>query len=167
MSRMLNAINAATKAVRDQIKAALDASSNVRIRSGNFNGTSQTIYTDEFVSFQWDATNRQMQYVIPATAPSLGSWVWHDSGVLLIQGAASTVTAQADDTSNLTGTFYFTNNGTLNTAFNMAGFGAKAFYHLVKETRIANWPSYNLEVLNGNSGNVSWLLRITNGDQLA
>lgn len=141
---------------------------NTKLIGGSINANiSQTIYSDAFISFVWDATNKQLTYVIPATTP-LGTWFWHDASILFLRGSSTQQPLRsADDISSATGTFYFTTSGILNNSFDMNNYGATQFLSVKREQHVANFPGYSIELDLGDIGNLNWVIKISNANQVA
>ncbi|BBI90642.1 hypothetical protein HYO65_gp250 [Tenacibaculum phage PTm1] len=126
--------------------------------SGVFNSSvSQTLYTDinRNLTISWDSVNFQPTYTV-------NGWGWIDGAIIKVDGNSSTIRINADDKSSVDGTFYFTNNGALNTAFNMENYGSYTFCTLVKESYDPNYPAVMIHMNLGNTGTCAYIINIIN-----
>lgn len=113
----------------------------------------QTLYTDTNIEFLWDAANFQVQFK-PLTYVS--NYV--DASILFVPGNANnTVKDQSGDigfTNN--STYYFSDDGLIDTGFNMGNYGARQFLSVCPESFISSSsPCYRLDLMGGNTSNMN------------
>ena len=113
----------------------------------------QTLYTDTNMEFLWDATNLQVQFK-PLTYVS--NYV--DACILFVPGNANnTVKDNSGDVGFVNGSvYYFSDDGLIDTGFNMSQYGARQFLAVCPEGAITSEsPCYRLDLVGGNSSNMN------------
>ena len=119
-------------------------------KSIRFSATvSQTLYTDDNMEFLWDATNLQVQFK-PLTY--LSNYV--DACILFVPGNANnTVKDQSGDILFANNsTYYFSDDGLIDTSFNMTSYGARAFMSVCPEASVSSvGPCYRLDLMGGST----------------
>jgi hypothetical protein len=113
----------------------------------------QTLYTDTNMEFLWDAINLQVQFK-PLTYVS----TYVDACNLFVPGSANnTVKDTSGDILFVNNSvYYFSNNGTVNTNFNMSSYGARQFLAVCPEVAITSEsPCYRLDLMCGNTNTMN------------
>lgn len=116
--------------------------------SVRFNGTvAQTLYSDSSMEFIWDASNYQLKFK-PKTYT--GSFV--DATILLVPGNANN--AAKDNSGDIqfynNTQYYFSDDGSIDTTFNMTNYGARAWLAVGPESNLFD-PVYRLDLVCGNN----------------
>ena len=123
----------------------------VETRKASYAGqrfSTATIYTDDYMTFQWDGTNSQLKF-----SPQSATDAWWDAGLRISKmGGQNTSLNSFDDILTYPGTYYyFTQNGTLDTQYNFGGYGNFGEYFIMTESGSINLPSYRIKVINGSA----------------
>ena len=109
--------------------------------------TTATIYTDEYMVFQWDGANVQLKFSPQAITGGL-NW---DAGLRISksgQGNQNTSLNVFSFIPTVVGTFkYF--SGALDTQYNCGSWGNFIEYFIMSENGSISIPSYRIKVING------------------